>query len=166
MQYELLTELYGKYYHRAYLYALSLCREKSWAEDIVSEAFEKAMLTLEDGGQGFLYWLLRVCRNLFLDEVRRRKRRPAAEWQEAMGNHRGCAGRRACRCAEKRREPAAVPRGRGAAGAVQGTADTVLLRRGITERSGGIYGIVLRGGKNGIVPRAGVAEKRIGGGWL
>ena len=55
---ELLAELYGKYYHRAYLYALSLCREKSWAEDIVSEAFEKAMLTLEDGGQGFLYWLL------------------------------------------------------------------------------------------------------------
>ena len=36
----------------------------------------------------------------------------------------------------------------------------------ITERSGGIYGIVLRGGKNGIVPRAGAAEKRIGGGWL
>ena len=85
MRDELLAELYGKYYHRAYLYALSLCREKSWAEDIVSEAFEKAMLTLEDGGQGFLYWLLRVCRNLFLDEARRRKRRPAEEWQETIG---------------------------------------------------------------------------------
>ena len=63
MRDELLAELYGKYYHRAYLYALSLCREKSWAEDIVSEAFEKAMLTLEDGGQGFLYRRLWVqCR--------------------------------------------------------------------------------------------------------
>lgn len=82
MREDLLAELYGKYYHRAYLYALSLCGEKSWAEDIASEAFEKAMLTLEDGGEGFLYWLLRVCRNLFLDEVRRRKRRPLAEWQE------------------------------------------------------------------------------------
>lgn len=85
MRDELLAELYGKYYHRAYLYALSLCGEKSWAEDIAGEAFEKAMLALEDDGQGFLYWLLRVCRNIFLDEARRRKRRPAAEWQDTMG---------------------------------------------------------------------------------
>lgn len=85
MRDDILAELYRKYYHRAYLYALSLCGEKSWAEDIASEAFEKALLTLEDGGQGFLYWLLRVCRSLFLDEVRRRKRRPAEEWQEAAG---------------------------------------------------------------------------------
>lgn len=82
---DILAELYAKYYHRAYLYALSLCGDKLWAEDIASEAFEKAMLTLEDGGQGFLYWLLRVCRNLFLDEVRRRNRRPTAPWQEGIG---------------------------------------------------------------------------------
>lgn len=86
MRDDILAELYGKYYYRAYLYALSLCGEKSWAEDIASEAFEKAMLTLEDRGQGFLYWLLRVCRNLFLDEMRRRKRRPAAQWQGSTGS--------------------------------------------------------------------------------
>lgn len=86
MQDMLLEELYRKYYHRAYLYALSLCGEKPWAEDIASEAFEKAILTLEAAGPGFLYWLLRVCRNLFLDEVRRRKRRPIAQWQEGTGS--------------------------------------------------------------------------------
>lgn len=75
MREDILAELFEKYYHRAYLYALSLCKEKAWAEDIVGEAFEKAMLTLEDEGNGFLYWLLRVCRNLFLDEVRRERRR-------------------------------------------------------------------------------------------
>lgn len=79
---DILEELYGKYYHRAYLYALSLCGDRLWAEDIASEAFEKAMLTLADDAPGFLYWLLRVCRNLFLDEVRRRNRRPTAEWRD------------------------------------------------------------------------------------
>ncbi len=79
MRDDILTELFEKYYHKAYLYVLSLCREKTWAEDIVSEAFEKAMLTLEEGDNGFLWWLLRVCRNLFLDEVRRNRRRAAEE---------------------------------------------------------------------------------------
>lgn len=82
MRDDLLTELYEKYYHKAYLYALSLCKEKAWAEDIASEAFEKAMLTLEDADMGFLYWLLRVCKNLFLDEVRRDRRRGQTELSE------------------------------------------------------------------------------------
>lgn len=79
MRDDILTELYEKYYRSAYLYALSLCKEKAWAEDIVSEAFAKAMLALEEADNGFLYWLLRVCRNLFLDEMRRKRRRPEAE---------------------------------------------------------------------------------------
>lgn len=82
MRDDILTELYEKYYRSAYLYALSLCKEKAWAEDIVSEAFEKAMLIWEDAEKGFLYWLLRVCRNLFLDEVRRRKRRGGEELRD------------------------------------------------------------------------------------
>lgn len=75
MREDILRELYETHYHSAYLYALSLCKEKAWAEDIVSDAFERAMVTLEEGGQGFRYWLLRVCKNLFLDEVRRMRHR-------------------------------------------------------------------------------------------
>lgn len=82
MRDDILTELYEKYYRSAFLYALSLCKEKAWAEDIVSEAFEKAMLTLEEADNGFLYWLLRVCRNLFLDEMRRKRNRSAEELTE------------------------------------------------------------------------------------
>lgn len=79
MKEDILQSCYEKYYQKAYLYALSLCKDKIWAEDIVSEAFLKAMFSMEEETESFLYWLLRVCRNLFLDEVRRRKRRPTEE---------------------------------------------------------------------------------------
>ena len=48
------------------------------AEDIVSAAFETALLTLEEGSPGFRYWLLKVCRHRWLDEVRRGRRRHPA----------------------------------------------------------------------------------------
>lgn len=69
-------ELSEKYYKSAYLYTLSLCKNKEQAEDIVSEGFEKALLTIEGvQDEKFLYWLLRVCKNLWIDEVRRQSRR-------------------------------------------------------------------------------------------
>lgn len=71
--------LYEKYYKSAYLYTLSLCKNKEQAEDIVSEGFEKALLTIETvQNEKFLYWLLRVCKNLWIDEVRRQSRRKRA----------------------------------------------------------------------------------------
>lgn len=82
MREDILRELYETHYRSAYLYALSLCKERTWAEDIVSDAFERAMVTLEEGGQGFRYWLLRVCKNLFLDEARRRRYRSAEPFSE------------------------------------------------------------------------------------
>lgn len=84
MREDILRELYETHYRSAYLYALSLCKERTWAEDIVSDAFERAMVTLEEGGQGFRYWLLRVCKNLFLDEVRRRRYRSAEPFSEVV----------------------------------------------------------------------------------
>lgn len=45
MESDVLRELYEKYHQKAYLYVLSLCRDKETAEDIVSEGFEKAFLT-------------------------------------------------------------------------------------------------------------------------
>lgn len=49
---------------------------RALAEDLVSDAFEAALLTLDDSHPSVRYWLLRVCRHLWLDELRRRKRRP------------------------------------------------------------------------------------------
>lgn len=74
MEQDVLKELYEKYYQPAYLYVLSLCRERETAEDIVNEGFLKAYLTLEKKSEGFLWWLLRVCRNLWLDSLRKQRR--------------------------------------------------------------------------------------------
>ena len=74
MESDVLRELYEKYHQKAYLYVLSLGRDKETAEDIVSEGFEKAFLTVEGCPEGFFWWLLRVCRNLWLDTLRKQKR--------------------------------------------------------------------------------------------
>ena len=74
MESDVLRELYEKYHQKAYLYVLSLCRDKETAEDIVSEGSEKAFLTVEGCPEGFFWWLLRVCRNLWLDTLRKQKR--------------------------------------------------------------------------------------------
>ncbi len=69
-----MREMYEKYHRAAYLYVLSLSRELETAEDIVSEGFVKAFLTLEQSSEGFLWWLMRVCKNLWLDLLRKRGR--------------------------------------------------------------------------------------------
>ena len=60
MESDVLRELYEKYHQKAYLYVLSLCRDRETAEDIVSEGFEKAFLTVEGCPEGFFWWLLLV----------------------------------------------------------------------------------------------------------
>jgi len=74
MQSEIIDMLYRKYYHSSYLYIFSLCKNKEIAEDIVSQAFEKAYLSLDDEKHGFQYWLLVVCKNLWLDYLRKNKK--------------------------------------------------------------------------------------------
>lgn len=68
-----MERLYRKYYAPALLYAVSLCGEPHLAEDLVADAFVKAYLSLPDETPSFLYWLFRVCKNLWLDQLRRRK---------------------------------------------------------------------------------------------
>lgn len=71
---EILELLYSRYYKSSFLYTLSLCKNKELAEDIVSDAFVKAYLTLSDEHPSFQYWLLRVCKNLWLDYARRQNK--------------------------------------------------------------------------------------------
>ena len=73
MDKDVLEELYRKYYTGTLLYCLSLCGQHHWAEDLVAEAFVKAYLSLPNDVPSFRYWLYRVCRNLWLDQVRRQK---------------------------------------------------------------------------------------------
>lgn len=85
MQGDLLEELYRQYYGGALLYVLSLCRNPALAEEIVQDAFVKAYLSLPDDVPSFPFWLMKVCRNLFIDRWRHEKFLTGEEMPE-----RGC----------------------------------------------------------------------------
>jgi RNA polymerase sigma factor (sigma-70 family) len=66
--------LYKKYNRELYIYALSLCKDHHLSQDLVSETFFKALLSL-DIGEGYIkYWLFKVCKNLYLDYLKKNGR--------------------------------------------------------------------------------------------
>ncbi|MCB2291351.1 sigma-70 family RNA polymerase sigma factor [Clostridium sp. CS001] len=65
--------LYKKYSAELYIYALSLCKDHHLSQDLVSETFFKALLSIEDTQIYIKYWLFRVCKNLYLDYLRKNK---------------------------------------------------------------------------------------------
>ena len=73
MDADLLEELYRKYHRSALLYCTALCSDPHLAQDIVSDAFIKAYLSLPEDIPSFRYWLLRVCKNLWYDHLRKGK---------------------------------------------------------------------------------------------
>ena len=62
MQPDILEELYQNYYDAAYAYTLSLCKNREDTEDLVADAFVKALFSYENETEHFQYWLLLVCR--------------------------------------------------------------------------------------------------------
>ncbi|MDR7870799.1 MAG: sigma-70 family RNA polymerase sigma factor [Tissierellaceae bacterium] len=68
-----LEKLYIKYYKELYLYAFSLCKDYHMAEDLASDTFYKAILSFDNKESYIKYWLFRVCKNLFLDSLRKNK---------------------------------------------------------------------------------------------
>ena len=69
-----LEELYRRYAGELYLYAYSLCQNEAQAQDLTAEAFCRALLALDGADAGWRSWLYKECRNLWLDQVRRRRR--------------------------------------------------------------------------------------------
>ncbi len=86
MDSDLLEELYHKYHSAAYAYCLTLCGDHHLAADIVADAFVKAYLSLPDDVPSFRYWLLRVCKNLYFDHLRRRKLEASEEPPESLSD--------------------------------------------------------------------------------
>ncbi len=74
MKHDVIEELFSKYYNDALLYTLSLTKNHLIAEAIVSDAFYTALKTGDDGIYNFKAWLLKVCRNLYLNSLRKTKR--------------------------------------------------------------------------------------------
>jgi RNA polymerase sigma-70 factor, ECF subfamily len=74
-------DLYAEYASRLRGYALSLTRDADQADDLVQETFIRASghmeLLAQLNGYQRRAWLNRVCKNLFLDEMRTLRRREA-----------------------------------------------------------------------------------------
>lgn len=68
-----LEKLYMKYYKELFLYAFSLCKDYHLAQDLASDTFYKAILSFDFSESYIKYWLFRVCKNLFIAQVRRNK---------------------------------------------------------------------------------------------
>ena len=67
-------DLYRKYYRSAVLYCIGLCGRQQLAEDIATDAFVKAYLSLPNDVTSFRYWLMKVCKNLWIDYLRKHSR--------------------------------------------------------------------------------------------
>lgn len=70
-----IEQLYREHYHIVYGYLLSLCADRTLAEDLASETFERGIRKIGSFREGKITtWLCAIGRNLYLDECRRRKR--------------------------------------------------------------------------------------------
>ena len=75
-------ELYRRTFPRVYAYVATLLRDRSAAEEVTAQAFERAyrkQRTFKRSKGSAEAWLFGIARNAALDELRRRKRRAALE---------------------------------------------------------------------------------------
>lgn len=66
--------LFRKYYNEALLYVFSFCHNRALAEDLVQEAYMRAIRYIDEEKDGFKFWLFKVCRNLYFDTLRKNKK--------------------------------------------------------------------------------------------
>ena len=86
MKSDVIDQLFSQYYNEALLYTISLCRNRTVAEDIVSNAFFKALTLSEDSIRDFKPWLLAVCRNEFISICRKNSRFTGEEIPEDLAD--------------------------------------------------------------------------------
>lgn len=61
--------LFKRYYNEALLYVYSFCRNRALAEDVVQEAYMRAIRSINEEKDGFKFWLFKVCRNYYFDSM-------------------------------------------------------------------------------------------------
>ena len=68
---------YREHASSVYAFLVSLCRDRAWAEDLMQDTFVKATLAMGGyRGGSPRAWLFAIARNVFLDDVRRRRPEP------------------------------------------------------------------------------------------
>ena len=83
---ESFEEVYRRTFPRVYAYAASLLRDRSAAEEVTAQAFERAYRrrsSYRPGRGSVEAWLFGIARNAALDELRRRRRRARLEEEPA-----------------------------------------------------------------------------------
>ena len=88
MKPDIIDQLFSQYYNEALLYTISLCRNRTVAEDIVSDAFFKALTLTDDTIRDFKPWLLTVCRNEFISACRKSSRLTGEEIPQDLADDR------------------------------------------------------------------------------
>lgn len=68
-----IENIYNTYYKELYLYVLSLCKDHYIAEEIVSDTFYKALISINQCHTHIKFWLYRVSKNLWIDSLRKKK---------------------------------------------------------------------------------------------
>lgn len=84
---DILQTLYDRYYSAALLYTTAMCSDAELAKDIVADAFVKAYITLPQEIPSFQFWLFRVCKNLWIDHLRRQPLLLSEEHLLAVADH-------------------------------------------------------------------------------
>ena len=85
---ESFEELYRRTFPRVYAYVASLLRDRSAAEEVTAQAFERAYRrrsSYRPGRGPVEAWLFGIARNAALDELRRRGRRARLEDEPGAG---------------------------------------------------------------------------------
>ena len=80
--------LYIRYKDNVYSYVLSIVREPHEAEDVTQQVFMKLMSSIqkyEPRAVPFTAWILRVARNLAIDQLRQRRSIPCEEVFDLVG---------------------------------------------------------------------------------
>ena len=88
MKPDIIDQLFSQYYNDALLYTISLCRNRTVAEDIVSNAFFKALSMSDNSIRDFKPWLLTVCRNEFISVCRKESRFTGEDIPEDLADDR------------------------------------------------------------------------------
>ena len=70
----LLEELYQRYGAEIFRYLYAMCRDRLLAEDVMQDAFCRALISLPTSHVNARAWLYMVGRNLLINEMKKRKR--------------------------------------------------------------------------------------------
>lgn len=70
-----INELFSKHYNDVYAFARSKTRDHHKAEDLTCKTFTKAYLNIQsyDASLSFNNWIFTICKNTFLDDIKKKK---------------------------------------------------------------------------------------------